>query len=481
MQQLSGLDALFLTLESDAAPMHVGGVSVLDLAHAPAGFAFDVVRARIGERLRQLPHLRRRLVQMPLNLVPPFWIEDPGFRLDAHVRRLRLPPPGRDAQLAERVAALIARPLPRNRPLWACYYIEGLSRRRAALVTIIHHACVDGVSGAELLGTLLDLEPLAVQRPVAVERQPDQLPTDWARGWLALRQTLGRLRRGAGLLAETAPLAVELGREWLGLAASTDRSAAPSPAMPRLRAAPRTRFNCTIGAQRSYACGRLSLARIKQVKTAFGVSVNDVVLAVCAGALREELGTAGELPDESLLAAVPMSVRAAAERGAGGNRVTMLRVCLHTQIADPRARIAAIAGETARIKQRHRAVPARLLMDWMEVPAPALLARAARLYENFGVQDLIRPPFNLVISNVPGPSQTLYLAGAPLLANYPISIPYHGLALNVTVLSYRDWLDVGVTAWRQALPRPQRFLQRMAAALEQLAAAADLTPARKAT
>ena len=261
-------------------------------------------------------------------------------------------------------------------------------------------------------------------------------------------------------------------------AAAETLGSAPAGAPPALKAAPRTRFNVAIDAQRAYAFRSLPLQRIKGLKRALSITVNDAVLALCAGALRAYLQEKGELPERPLVAAIPISVRTREDRKAGGNRLAMLTAELPTHYDDPLQRVAAVSRSTAKLKRVHRAVPAKLLMDWVELPAPALMARAARLYENFINSDRLKPPVNVMISNVPGPPVSLYLAGAPLLANYPISIPYHGLALNITVLSYRDQLDVGLTAGRDAVPDLPHLMDLLAAALDELEAAAGLTPAR---
>jgi diacylglycerol O-acyltransferase len=484
MKQLSGLDSMFLNLETADAPMHIGGLTILDLAHAPAGFGFEAVRQRIGERLHLMPSLRRRVVSMPLNLVPPFWIEDADFRIEAHVQHLHLEAPGRDAQLAQLVGQLVAKPLPRDRPLWAFYYVDGLSRRRVACISLIHHACIDGISGAELLSKLLDLEPQPPQAPPQTSQwDPDELPLVIDRLLFTARQAWSRQRQFVGLVRSSAPVAWQLGKALLGRAEEPANDSAAAEvegeevAHPPFKPAPRTRFNVTIDSGRIYAFRSLPLDRIKLLKNALGISVNDVVLALCAGALRAYLLEKNELPERPLVAAVPISVRSREDRKAGGNRLAMLTAELPTQFADPLQRVAAVSRATAKLKRVHRAVPAKLLMDWMELPAPALMARAARLYENFINSDRLKPPVNVMISNVPGPRVALYLAGAPLLANYPISIPYHGLALNITVLSYREQLDVGLTAGRDAVPDLAHLMDLLAVALDELEAAAGLTPA----
>ena len=487
MKQLSGMDSMFLNLETADAPMHIGGVTMLDLARAPQDFGFETVRQRIAERLHLLPSFRRRLVSMPLNLVPPFWIEDPDFRFDQHVQKVQLKAPGRDAQLAELVAALAGTALPRDRPLWAFYYVEGLSRKRAACISIIHHACIDGVSGAELLSKLLDLEAVAAPLPPPVTHwDPDELPQVIDRLLFTAKQAWSRHRQFVGLVRSSAPVAWQLGKALIGRGEAAPDAATPpaegaDPALlpESFKAAPRTRFNVSIDARRSYAFRSLSLPRIKALKRALSITVNDAVLAICAGALRQYLLEKDELPERPLVAAVPISVRSREHRQAGGNRIAMLTVELPTQYADPLQRVAAVSRSTGKLKRVHRAVPAKMLMDWMELPTPALMARAARLYENFVNSDRLKPPVNVLISNVPGPPVTLYLAGAPLLANYPISIPYHGLALNITVLSYRDQLDVGLTAYLDAVPDIEHLLDLMAEALAELEGAAGIAAAPK--
>jgi WS/DGAT/MGAT family acyltransferase len=481
MKQLSGLDSAFLNLETADAPMHVGCVSVLDLKRAPANFGFASVRARIAERLYLLPMLRRRVVTMPLNLIPAFWVDDPDFRLTNHVQRLKLKAPGRDRQLAELVAELIARPLDRSRPLWIFYYVEGLSRQRVACIGLIHHACSDGIASAQLLAKLLDLAPDAVTPPNPdLPPDDDELPLALDRLLFTAGEVWKRQRALVQVVRENAALAWQLMRPFFtGEEFDADDLPDQQSHTNRLRPAPRMRFNVSITAERSYACRSLSLLKMKAIKKALHITVNDVLLTISAGALRSYLLEKNELPERALKAAVPVSVRARANRADGGNRLTMLSTDLPTHLADPLARAAAVAINTAHLKTSQRAVPAKVLMDWMELPAPALMGSAARLYESFINRDLLQPPFNLVLSNVPGPPVPLYLAGAPLLANYPISIPYHGLAFNLTVLSYCNQLDVGLTAHRGAVPDIEHLMDLLDNSLEELAAAANVSEIAK--
>jgi diacylglycerol O-acyltransferase / wax synthase len=477
MRQLSGLDTMFLNLETNAVPMHIGGLAILDPSTASKEFGFETVRRLIEGRLHLLPMFRRRLVTSPLNLDLPYWIEDPEFDIEHHVRHRALPRPGNDKQLADFICDVMSTRLDRSMPLWRTYYVEGLSGGRVALLTKIHHACVDGVSGAELLSVLLDLsaEPRAVEPPEQ-PWEPEAIPSPIQLAASTARSFVARPKEAWRLLRETGPYLFSAGRAALAHRRARDHAEEVEPEAPEDRsvgAAPRMRFNTTITARRSFAFRSVPLADVKLVKNAFGTSVNDVVLCVCAGALRQYLEEKHELPEQPLVAAVPVSVRSAEEKGTHGNKVTMARTALHTEIEDPVERLQALSRRMGKIKKAFKATPARRMMDWINVPAPGLLAQAARLYENFSIQDYVYPPYNLVISNVPGPPQPLYLAGARVQANYPVSIPYHGLAFNITVMSYLDNLDFGLTAHRTTVPDIDHLMDLLVAALAELKARAE--------
>ncbi len=469
MHQLSGLDALFLHMETNACPMHVGGVAILDLNDAPENYGFETVRAHIESRLDLIPPLRRRLLETPLGLDHPYWIEDPDFDLDLHVRHRALPRPGNDAQLAEVVCELASLRLDRSRPLWEMHYVEGLKGNRAALLTKMHHAAIDGVSGAEILSNLLDASktPRTFDPPES-PWQPDKVPSMLSMALTSAKSLAGRPADLIRLARDTLPELLAGGKDELARRRAARSATGGSRRSGML--APRTRFNIGITARRSYAFGSMALADVKVVKNAFGVSVNDVVLAICAEALREYLEDHDELPEQPLLAGVPVSVRSESQKGAAGNQVKFTRCSLATDIADPVERLMHIHEELERFKQAQQAVPANRMGDWAELPSPALAARAMRLYENFSVHDYINPPFNTVISNVPGPPVPIYLAGAQVLASYPVSIPYHGLGFNITVMSYQGKLDFGLTAHRGTVPDVDKILKGMGQALSTLVA-----------
>lgn len=465
MQQLSGLDAAFLNFESNACPMHVGGLVILEAPKKPAeDGGFDRVFRHIESRLDLIPPLRRRVLSAPLGLDHPYWIEDPDFDLVHHVRHRALPSPGDERKLAELVCELASQRLDRNLPLWEIHYVEGLKGGRVAAITKMHHAAIDGVSGAEILGHLLDTQPERREpAPPAIPWTPDRIPSTLELTNRTARSLVGRPRNALRLLRETWPILLSSSRDVLERRKLARRGEASGGG---LLVAPRTRFNGQIGARRSFATGSLPLERIKRVKNAFGATVNDVVMAICAEALRRYLEEKHELPKQALIAGVPMSTRTEEQKSTAGNRVTFLRSSLHTDERDAVERLRKISAEMARAKERMRAVSANILQDWANLPSPALGALAARLYENFSVQDYHAPAFNVVISNVPGPPVPLYFAGLKVLSNFPISIPFHGAGFNITLMSYCGALDFGLTAHYDSLPDTEHFAELMHEALD---------------
>jgi diacylglycerol O-acyltransferase len=463
MRQLSSLDVQFLALEDTRQTGHVAGMAILDPSTAEGGLAGADIQALLTERLPQLPPLRWRLVEVPLGLDYPYWIDDVDFDLDFHVREIALPSPGSDEQLAEQVARITSRPLDRARPLWELYLIHGLPNGHVAMLTKIHHALIDGMSGAEIMGLLLDLGPDAPQLPPVTqwkgqaETQPSTAEM-LARGLLGVpRYPLRALRSlpaaipnledtpfgtlpGAGLVSRLAGRAGQIaGREILVREG------------PKL-VAPKTSFNGRISAHRRFAFGQLSLDEVKEVKNAHGCTVNDVVVAICGGAVRRWLVEHDELPDVPLVAQVPVSVRTGEEVGTYGNRILLMSAPLFTDEPDPVKRLQRTHEAMGDMKRRHRALPARLLQDANHFIPPAVFARAARLTFRLSTSGAGRPTWNMVISNVPGPQIPLYCAGARLVANYPVSVITDGMGLNITVMSYCGRLDFGIVGDREQMP-----------------------------
>ncbi len=487
MEQLSGLDASFLNMETPTVHGHVGFLAVIDTADRP--LSFDSLKALVAERLDELDPFRRRLVDVPLGIDLPYWIEDGEFDLEFHVRHIAVPPPGDATQLANLAARLHSFPLDRTRPLWELYLVEGLEGGKVALYTKIHHACVDGVTGTEILTTLLDTE--AGGRPTKAQPvpwSPDRVPN-----------TVEMLGRGLAALATQPRLQTRLQRRLLSASwRSGRRQAAPTlatmqEAMKRTPgvgmlvpdpqpadddflsrpalAAPRLSFNRSISAHRRFAFGSISLDEVKEIKDRYSVTVNDVIMAIAAGALRSWLSDRHELPTDPVLAMVPVSVRTEADSSAPGNRISAMIAPLPTNEAAPleRLRLAHKAMELA--KTEHAALPADMLQDFGRFAPPAVAARVARLVARTRLADTANPPFNVVISNIPGPQHPLFCDGAELAGSYPLPVITDGAALNITLSSYDGAIDFGLLACRDAIDDLWPLMRSIEAEAERLLAA----------
>jgi WS/DGAT/MGAT family acyltransferase len=479
MRQLTALDQQFLALEDTRHVGHVGALAVLDPSTAPGGEVTCVdLQHLIAERLPLVPPFRWRLAEVPFDLDYDYWIDDADFDLDFHVRELALPPGGGDRQLAEQVARIFARPLDRSRPLWELYLIHGLPEGRVAVLTKIHHAVIDGMSGNEIQGALLDLVPEGREPPPPLSEAADERPGELemlARGVLGLPRYPVRLLRSIPRalpnVDEVQSLSGIPGLKTVGrLAARAERAlGGRSRVIGRNDLVPpRTSFNRRISAHRRFVFGQLSLDEVKAVKNRYGCTVNDVVVAICAGAVRRWLISHNELPAEPLVAQIPVSVRKESQQGTYGNRILLMTAPLFTDEHDPVRRLQKTHDALAEMKERHKALPAELLQDANQFIPPAVFSRAARLTFSIASSSRGRPAWNLVISNVPGPQFPLYMAGARLEANYPISVITDGMGLNITVMSYRGHLDFGIVADREQMPDLWSLMDSLGEALEEL-------------
>ena len=470
MKQLTGLDATFLYMETPSQFGHVSSLSVFERPDDRSYEPFSAWRGQIDRRLHLLEPLRRKLRNVPFRLDHPFWIDDDEFDLDFHVRNTAVPPPGTDAQLADLVSRIIGRPLDRTRPLWETYVIEGLPDDRFAILTKVHHATIDGASGAELLTMMLDQDPAGDVLPPPLEAwEPERPPTDaevLARAGAGLvrkpgraivlgartARQIGQATRNPMLIAAAnqvrGSLRGPLGRV-LNVGRERTQDADVKGPLPSL-SAPRTPFNAPITAHRRFAFRSTSLESVKAIKNALGATVNDVVMAVCAGGLRTWLEQHDSLTDRPLTVMIPVSIRTGDETERWTNRVSSIFASLPTDEPDPVRRVALVHEAMADAKGLFDAVPAESLTDFAQFPPPAVFSQAMRLVTRLTTR--INPPINLVISNVPGPRTPLYAAGARLLHYYPVSTIIEGQGLNVTVQSYLDTLDFGLVSCRELVP-----------------------------
>ncbi len=489
MKQLSGLDATFLSMETPNQFGHVSSVSIYERPDDPAFDPYVAWKEAIRKRLHLLEPLRRRLVEVPLNIDHPFWVEDPEFDLDYHVRHTALPPPGGDQQMQALVGRLIGRPLDRKRPLWESYVVEGLADDRFAVFTKVHHATVDGASGAELLTMMLDQTADGdVIEPPAEPWKPERVPSDVEvlnRAAASLVRKPGRLlllsARAARELGKSTrnPVLVAAANQWrdslrgpvgavLNIGRQRDEDRDPPPPLPTLRA-PRTPWNRSITAHRNFSMQSTSLEAVKAIKNAMGATVNDVVMGACTGGIRAYLEEKGALPDEPLVAMVPVSIRTGEETEKWTNRVSGLLATLPTNEPDLGERVRKVHEAMVAGKDMFNAIPADMLTDFAQFPSPALFARATRMATRFRLGERLEPPINLVISNVPGPREALYSTGAKLLHYYPVSTITDGQGLNITVQSYLDTLDWGLVACRDLIPDLDHLLDLIVAEMEAMA------------
>jgi diacylglycerol O-acyltransferase len=440
MQRLSGTEAAFLYLETPSTHMQVTGIIVLDPSTMPGGYSFETVRDLLDERLHLLPPFRRRVVDVPLSLGHPVWIEDPDFDLDAHLHRVALPAPGSLAELATAVGDVAGRPLERGRPLWEMTVVEGLEGGRVAAVVRMHHAAIDGVSGANLMASLFDLTPDATEvEPPEEPWVPDAVPSDVSLVGGALAEGVrSPLRLASAVRASGRGLASRLG------GGRRRQSVRPF-------SAPRTPFTGAVTARRSVAFGRVALEDVKAVRARFGTTVNDVLLAATTSSLREYLLARDALPDTPLVAAMPISARGEGQVELGV-QVSVTMVPLPVPLDDPVEQLRTISADTTAFKEDRAASGGDTMAEWAELTPPALLTAFARFYSGARLADHHPPLHNLVVSSVPGPPVPLYLAGATVEATYPMGPLIEGSGLNLTLLTNLGNVDLGILACPDLVP-----------------------------
>lgn len=462
MKQLTGLDAAFLYMETPTTFGHVTGLMIFERP-APDYDPYAAVCAKYASLVGEIEPMRRRLIEVPFGLDHPYWVVDPAFDLDYHIRELRLAQPGLVDQLADQVCRIVGRPMDRTRPLWEVYVIDGLQDGRWALLTKYHHATIDGASGQLMLQIVTDTEPDAAPPGPGPSWQAEELPTSVE----LLRRTAIQLARNpframrvqariVGQLADVAGIsgvssAAGKAGDAVKWIAQLGRGNRPNVSLPTVTAPP-TPWNKAITGHRRFAMRTTSLDNVKRLKDVTGSTVNDIVMAICAGALREYLLAHDALPDRPLRAMVPVSIRTGDEADPWTNRVSAIVAELPTDCDDPVERIARCRKAMQDAKRTHELVPAAELVDLSRYSPPVLSTAAVRLACRLRLADRMSQPFNLVISNVPGARQPMYFAGAKLCHQFPVSIVTDGQGLNVTVVSYLDRLDFGFIADRELIP-----------------------------
>jgi diacylglycerol O-acyltransferase / wax synthase len=463
MDRLSAVDASFLYMETPETPMNIGSLTIFAPPPDPSVDVFQSFRDHTVARLDLLPSYRRRLQMFPLRLVDPVWILEEELDLDYHLRLADLPQPGTIEQLRSLVAELHAVPLDRARPLWQYHLIRGVAAGGFAVYVKVHHAAMDGMAGIAALPAIYDVSP--VPAPVAdhPERDPHAVVPPGVVDLIgaAFDDFLSRERRLFGIGPKLATALANVGR----------RAGKTLALMPEIfRLAPKTLFNVSISGERSYGTVSVCLTQVKRIAKARRVTINDVVMAVCAGALCRYLSARMALPSKPLIAAVPVSLR---EPGHTEMTIQVAAVLssLATDIADPLQRLAAIARSAHEAKGRLVDIKDLVSADLSLLGPPLMATGLAWLAGYAHVFDFVPNVMNLWISNVPGPRQPMYCAGAPAQHYYPVSIANHGCALNITAQSYLDNIEFGLTACRLAVPDAQIIADDIVLSLEDLARA----------
>jgi len=493
MDHLSSVDASFLHLETPETPMHVGSLMLFELPKGYQGDYYDDVKAMIGQRMHLCSIFHRKLAQMPFELTDPVWIEDDDVDLDYHVRSVTLRKPGSMAQLEQLIARLHSTLLDRSRPLWEVYVIEGLGGAHAGQVayyTKAHHSGIDGKAGVELAKVFYDMSP--AMREVKPPR-PRATSGHYQLGVAELLQAaVSNTAKQYVKAAKMIPKAVK------GLAAGAkivaSRRREPGERSLNIGLAPKTIFNASITNQRSYATLSLPLAEMKALGKRVGGTVNTVVMAMCASALRQYLLDRESLPKKSLIASVPVSLRSA-DDSSMNNQVSMIRVDLATDLADPAERFKAIHASSEAAKSVVATLKPVLATDVPLTGSPWFMTGLASLFGRSGLASRLPAVGNVTISNVPGLPVPLYMAGASMLHFYPVSIPYHAAALNITVQSYAGTMEFGITACRRVMSQAEAHelvellqvglreieaLESVEAANDPVAAASESAPTTKA-
>jgi diacylglycerol O-acyltransferase len=449
MKHLSGLDATFLHLETPEMPMHVGSLNVLDLPKGYKGDFYEDAKQFMASRIHLADVFTRKLALMPFDLTNPVWVEDDDIDLDYHVRHITLPKPGTNRQLQQYVARLHSTLIDRSRPMWEFFIIDGLKSGQVALYTKVHHAGIDGQAGVALGKAIFDLEATG-----RVVKPPRARPRSSGYQLGMAELATAALRNTAQQYVKLFKMAPAIARALGGLAKTDEKAAEKNAATAPKKFnlfAPRTSLNVSITNQRTFAGRTISLAETKHIAKHFGVSLNDVVMATVAGALRHYLADNNELPAKPLVAGVPVSLREAGDETAN-NQASMILVSLATDITDPVQRLKAINASSTSSKSTMNRFKAVILDDFPTFAAPWLVSGIASMVGRSGLVNLLPPAANVAISNVAGAPFPMYFAGALVTSYYPVSIASHGTALNVTVQSYNGRMDYGLIACRRAVP-----------------------------
>lgn len=480
MRQLQGMDASFVALETRNSPMHIGSILIYNPETAPGGFVrFKDILNFFESRMQLSRTIRQRLVRVPFDLDYPYWIEDPDFDLEYHVRHIALPKPGDWRQLCIQAARIFARPLDLTRPPWEFTVVEGLeniegvAKGSYAMVTKVHHAAIDGMSGVDLLEAMHTLDPNAAAPQAPDEWQPEKVPNPVELLGKSYFNAITNPMKQLEVAAKAAP----------GLAKALKGMVAKEFDLSREMIAPKTRFNRKISGHRVVEGRSVPLADIKMIRQAVvGAKVNDVFLAIVGGAMRKYLIAKDELPKKTLTAMAPISVRTKDEKGDMGNQVAAMVAPLGTHIEDPLERLQYCHDRTKNSKAMTEAMGARNMTEASKVSPALWMSLGAQLYTRLGLANRgVGPIFSTVVTNVPGPPVPIYSCGARLESQMGLVCLTDGMGLGHVVQSYTDEATISFTACRELLPDPDFYIECIKESFEELrdAAKAAEAPAKE--
>ena len=470
MHKLTGLDASFLYMETDETPMHVSSLLICEPSKEGDN-PFELLKSQIAERAHEIPSFYRKLKNTPFYMDHPVWVTAKDIDFDYHIKHARLPSPGTVEQLRTLIQGLHSLTLDRDRPLWQFYVIEGiedaefgLPKNSFALYTKSHHASIDGGAGIAVMDIISDRAP--TPRP-PLPKNKIRLQEEKPGMFELIGASYGRFMQQQADLLGKIPSILKAAGSFAKVAFEDSASL-----MKTMQPAPKTRFNVRIQKQRAFGAQTLSLPEVIGLAKQTGSTLNDVVMAICGGALRRYLEGHNELPEESLVAAVPVSLREFGD-ASNTNQVAMMTCALGSDIADPIERLQAVHEHAKGSKKQIGAIKDVIPQDYVFFGAPVFVTAMAQLTSRTDIVNRMPSPINVTISNVPGPRRNVYFAGSKVLAQYPVSIATHGCALNITLQSYVDRLEFGLVACKIAVPDVQDIADFIVDEFNVLKAAAD--------
>ncbi|TXD51248.1 MULTISPECIES: WS/DGAT/MGAT family O-acyltransferase [unclassified Polaribacter] len=452
VQQISGQDAAFLYAESPTSPMHIATLTIVE-----GSLKFEDFKDIVASKLHLIPKFRKRLLNVPMNLDYPYWVDDPNFDIDLHINRLKLPDPSDWKTLREMTSLIFSSPLDLRRPLWSISFIEGLDavsqvpKGSVAIVTKVHHVMIDGSSGVGIMGLLFDksMDDQDKEIPKPKPFEPEPLPDELS---LLLKSSQTFFKdplKAPRLIGKTAFSLIKGQIKWeLNNKKSISRSKF---------SVPNTIFNKSVSPKRTWGTAILSFERINTLRKIMNVSINDVILAICAGGIRKYLEEKEKLPVQPLVANVPISIRSKGEKQEMNNQISNMLVRIATHIKDPIERLEYIQEQTNVGKSKHKAVGAKALSKMADAVPFGLANLAAGLYSKYNIKEFHRPPFNVTITNVPGPQVPLYLRGKKILSIFGLTPVLDGFGLIIAAFSYNGLVSITTTSDAKTMPDADKF------------------------